>query len=119
MFSFSMPTDAQFRIVGLLDAKVNKSKSMENPIIADHIRSNAQGRGFSVVENTKLPLVRSKNIIKVHVIGDMLNGDNFADLSTIQLRNSVLKIQNENRKFTQPPEFRKLQFRKVKKKFFF
>lgn len=64
-------TNAQFRIVGLLN--VDDSKSEGNEVST--YQSNAQGRGFSVDDELKKFLIRPKNIIRVRIIDDIQQSD--------------------------------------------
>lgn len=79
VYLFPFASNAQFRIVGLLN--VADSKSNENRISVYH--SNAQGRGFSVDEGLKKFLIRPKNIIRVHVIDDMSQSGSIPDTDNI------------------------------------
>lgn len=59
---------AQFRIVGVLNE--SQLKASVNTTVATVHRTNAQGRGFSVVDGTKRTALRPNNIIRVHIIDD-------------------------------------------------
>lgn len=72
MCLFPFETIAQFRIVGLLNLDDSKAEGSTNH---NTYQSNARGRGFSVVDGLKKFLIRPKNIIRVHVIGDVDDGD--------------------------------------------
>lgn len=58
----------QFRIVGVLNE--SQLKTDLNTTAATLHRTNAQGRGFSVIDSTKRTALRPKNIIRVHIIDD-------------------------------------------------
>lgn len=57
--------NGQFRIVGLLN-----ERQLKNATATTLPRSNAQGRGFSVIDTTKRAAHRPSNIIRVHIIDD-------------------------------------------------
>lgn len=72
MYLFPFETNAQFRILGLLNLDDSKA---EGSTILNTYQSNARGRGFSVNDGLKKFLIRPKNIIRVHVIGDVEDSD--------------------------------------------
>lgn len=72
MHLFPFETNAQFRILGLLNLDDSKAEGSTN---LNTYQSNARGRGFSVVDGLKKFLIRPKNIIRVHVIGDVDDSD--------------------------------------------
>lgn len=72
MYLFPFETNAQFRILGLLNLDGSKAEGSTN---LNTYQSNARGRGFSVVDGLKKFLIRPKNIIRVHVIGDVDDSD--------------------------------------------
>lgn len=65
---FALDCDAQFRIVGLLNDRPVKINT--NVTATPLHRSNAQGRGFSVVDSAKRSGIRPNSIIRVHIIDD-------------------------------------------------
>lgn len=65
---FAFDCDAQFRVVGLLNDRPVKINS--NVTATPLHRSNAQGRGFSVVDSSKRSGIRPNSIIRVHIIDD-------------------------------------------------
>lgn len=79
VYLFPFASNAQFRIVGLLN--VGDTKPNGNKVSVYH--SNAQGRGFSVDEGLKKFLIRPKNIIRVHVIDDMNQSDSIPETDNI------------------------------------
>lgn len=59
--------NGQFRIVGLLNGRQLKNVTAAT---ASLHRTNAQGRGFSVIDSTKRAAHKPNNIIRVHIIDD-------------------------------------------------
>lgn len=59
--------NGQFRIVGLLNERQLKNASLASPSFH---RTNAQGRGFSVIDSAKHASLRPNNVIRVHIIDD-------------------------------------------------
>lgn len=77
--------DAQFRIVGLLNE--NQMKTTTN-LTYSH-QTNAQGRGFSVIDSEKRSIIRPNRIIRVHVIDDE------GEMDAISRMNNILMIEKQ------------------------
>lgn len=89
MHLFPFETSAQFRILGLLNVGDSKSEGSTN---LKTYQSNAQGRGFSVDEGLKKFLIRPKNIIRVHVIGDVEESDLIPEVDKILMIQTIKPI---------------------------
>lgn len=98
-----MRNGAQFRIVGLLSA--NDTQKLEKT--ESDYRSNAQGRGFSVLENGKRLPIRKKNIIRVHVI------ENVEDIVNDKSLDAVDRIFMIETKTNRPIKQIKSEFIKI------
>lgn len=97
MYLFPFETNAQFRILGLLNLDDSKAEGGTN---LNTYQSNARGRGFSVVDGLKKFLIRPKNIIRVHVIGDvddsdLIPVDKILMIQKVQPQWTTNSIQNE------------------------
>lgn len=70
----------QFRIVGLLNVDSDAKAAKHQTAV---YQTNAQGRGFSIDDGLKKFLIRPKDIIRVHVIGDLDEGDEMSQTDNI------------------------------------
>lgn len=96
LLSFVVQNGAQFRIIGLLNT-VNETKKITEPHPEHH--SNAQGRGFSVLEKIKNSAARSRNVIRVRLIEGLVNDENMPDVDEFYMFRtevSTKKFQHKN-----------------------
>lgn len=84
----------QFRIVGLLNVDGDSKADKHQTAV---YQTNAQGRGFSIDDGLKKFLIRPKDIIRVHVIGDLDEGDEMSKMDSILMFQPV-KIPTEKPK---------------------
>lgn len=84
----------QFRLVGLLNVDGDSKAAKHQTTM---YQTNAQGRGFSIDDGLKKFLIRPKDIIRVHVIGDLDEGDEMSNTDSIFMFQPV-KIPNEKPK---------------------
>lgn len=87
----------QFRIVGLLNVDSDSKADKHQTTV---YQTNAQGRGFSIDDGLKKFLIRPKDIIRVHVIGDLDEGDEMSKMDSILMFQPV-KIPTEKPKKSQ------------------
>lgn len=71
---------SQFRIVGLLNVDSDSKAAKHQTAV---YQTNAQGRKFSIDDEFKNFLIRPKDIIRVHVIGDLDEGDEMSQSDNI------------------------------------
>lgn len=87
LYLFPFETYAQFRILGLLN--VNDSKPKGSSSSFNEFQSSARGRGFSVDEGLKKFLIRPKNIIRVHVIGNVDESEFIPEIDKILMIQTI------------------------------
>lgn len=105
MYLFPFETNAQFRILGLLNLDGSKAEGSTN---LNTYQSNARGRGFSVVDGLKKFLIRPKNIIRVHVIGDVDDSDLIPVDKILMIQKVQPQVQWTTNSFQNEPIVKKI-----------